>query len=463
MPVLELSDVERGERPRGPLPAQSGVACVLYTSGSTGAPKGVMLGEDMILERVVRANRFGVGPGDRLSALGAGGMNLFRALLTGAALVSLDVRAAGVDALPAWLRDERITLYHSVPTLFRHLAAVLGPDDRFPDLRVVNLTGEALLDQDVEAFRRRFSPECVLVHGLGTTEAGTFHELRIDRDTRVTGRVVPVGFSVEGTAVALLDPDGRRAEPGAIGEIAVRGPHLAIGYRGRPDLTAERFVPDPAGDGARVYRTGDLGRWLPDGSLAHLGRNDEQIKVRGHRVEPGEVESNALQHAAVRQAAVIGRPAPEGTRLIAYVVTMDGAALSSRELRSFLRERLPEPMVPSVVVTLPALPLTPNGKVDRRALPEPVETGAAAGGFVPPRGPLETGVAGIWQEVFSVEAVGAHDDFFAMGGNSLQATRVASRLQEVLGVIVPPGLLFDHPTVAELAAALGHLLAEPSP
>lgn len=456
-PVLRLEEVPASSpmlRPAVTRP-RTDLACVLYTSGSTGAPKGVMVSDAMILERVVRHNRFGIGPDDRLSALGAGGMNLFRALLTGAALVSLDVRTAGVGALPAWLRAERITLYHSVPTLFRHLAAVLGPDDAFPDLRIVNLTGEVLLDHDVESFRRHFPPGCVLVHGLGTTEAGTFHELRIDRATRIPGRLVPVGFSVEGTEVALLDPDGRPAPPGASGEIGVRSAHLATGYWKRPDLTAACFVPDPAGGGARVYRTGDLGRLLADGSLAHLGRNDAQVKVRGHRVEPGEVESVMLQHPAVREVAVVGRPAPEGMRLHAYVVTRDGSTLPVRDLRSFLRERLPEPMVPAVLVTLPALPLTPNGKVDRMALPEPGEAGeAAAGAVVPARDPVEACVVGVWRDVFGTSEVGVHHDFFALGGNSLQAMQMAARLEAALAVAVSMEILFDHPTVEELAMAL---------
>lgn len=460
VPGLGVGELRLGDLPAGP-PARppacrvtpEALACVLYTSGSTGRPKGVMYRQEMILARVVGHNRFGVGPGDRISALGAGGMNLFRALLTGAALVSLDVRAAGIEALPGWLRRERITLYHSVPTLFRHLVAVLGAEGSFPDLRVVNLTGEALLAQDVAAFRRHFGESCVLVHGLGTTEAGTFRELRIDRGTRIMGRVVPVGFAVEGTDVLLLARDGNLAAPGGIGEIAVRGEHLAAGYWKRPELTAARFLPDPDGGPRRIYRTGDLGQLLADGSLAHLGRDDFQIKIRGHRVEVGEVESALLDHPDVREAAVVGRRTGDGgMRLLGYVVA--DAAVSSRPLRAFLRERLPDYMVPAILTVLEALPLLPNGKVDRQALPDPPPPAPS-----PPLGP---GVEGVVAEVFAAvfvdelagRPVGVRDDFLALGGDSLRAGQIVSRLRERVGVELPLGVVFESPTVGELAASV---------
>ena len=460
---LEAGSADGPSENLGIHPGPDELACVLYTSGSTGMPKGVMYSHGMILVRVVGHNRFGVGGGDRLSALGAGGMNLFRALLTGAALISLDVRRAGAEALPGWLQREGITLDHSVPTLFRHLITILTGAETFSDLRVVNLTGEALLRQDVEAFRRHFPEDCLLVHGLGTTEAATFRELRIDRRTRVPGRVVPVGFSVEGTEVLLLDESGRPTPPGEIGEIAVRGTHLALGYWKRPDLTAAQFLPDPAGGVARLYRTGDLGRFLGDGSLMHLGRADSQIKVRGHRVEAGEVESVLLNHPAVEEVAVVGRPeANGGVRLHAYVIPTRGSLPSARALRSFLQERLPDYMVPSELVSLDALPLTPNGKVDRQALllrpSERLEDGRAG---APPRGPLEACLTEIWCDVFRLPEVGINDDFFVLGGDSLHATRLTARLRDRLRVEVPLQLIFEHPTIAEQAAALVAMATEP--
>ncbi|HEX7243233.1 MAG TPA: phosphopantetheine-binding protein, partial [Longimicrobiaceae bacterium] len=251
----------------------------------------------------------------------------------------------------------------------------------------------------------------------------------------------------------VLDPRGEPAPPGVPGELFLGGPGLARGYLGRPALTAERFVPDAfsAAPGARLYRTGDRVRWTEAGVLEFLGRIDQQVKVRGFRVEPGEVEAALGEHPAVRAAAVLAREDAAGERVLVGYVVGDAA---EAELRGHLRALLPEYMVPGAWVFLDALPITPNGKLDRRALPAPGEGGGAEDAArVAPRDAVEEVVASIWSEVLGTGPVGVHDSFFDLGGHSLRATQVISRMRESLQVEVPLRAIFDDPTVAGLAAA----------
>ncbi len=341
------------------------IAMLLYTSGSTGAPKGVVYTHDRIIERIVRRDRFDIGPGDRIGVFGAAGMNLFRALLTGGALVAWDMARDGVAGVADWIAREEITLLHGIPTLFRRLADALPAGRAFPALRRVSVTGEPLLRHDVLVLRRLFPPPCVLMNGLGTTEAGTFCQWTID--DAFDGAIAPVGVAVEGTEVLVLDDGGTPMPPGDVGEIAVRGPLLAAGYWRLPELEARRFRGHP-----RTYLTGDLGRLLPDGVLVHLGRGDQQLKIRGVRVEAAEVEQGLLAHPAVRDVAVMGQSdGADGTRLVACVAVDDRRPGLAHALRRFARERLPDAMVPDGWSFVDALPRTPNGKVDRRALPMP--------------------------------------------------------------------------------------------
>jgi amino acid adenylation domain-containing protein len=438
-------------------PRDDDLAFILYTSGSTGIPKGVMYQNRAVVARVAENNRFGVGSGDRLTALGSGGMNLFRALLTGATLVSLNLRTVEVDRLAHWLREERITIYHSVPTVFRRFVATLSGKEDLPQLRVVNLTGETLLSQDVEAFRKHFPDSCVLVNGLGATEVGTFREFRIDSKTVVAEGVVPVGNAVEGTEVLLLDGNGNEVEPGQVGEIAVRGEHISPGYWKRPDLTRACFLPAEDAGERRMYRTGDLGQFLPDGSLLHLGRADFQVKIRGNRVEVGEVESALLNHLGIKEAAVVGQRYDDGTtRLVGYVVAREADLPRVDELLSFLRQRLPEYMVPSTIVCLHQLPVTPNGKLDRKALPFQAHTISTTA--VPreaPRNETEKRLAEIWSEILQIQHITIHDDFFALGGDSLSATRFLARVLMTFQTELPLSTVFRMPTIAQLAEFMG--------
>ena len=304
-------------------------------------------------------------------------------------------------------------------------------------------------------------PGAALYNEYGPTEGTvwcTVHACRPEDGSRR----VPIGRPVPGTRVYVLDATGGPAPAGVVGEAHVGGGGVARGYLGRPELTAEKFVPDPfsAEPGGRLYRTGDRARWRADGELEFLGRFDAQVKVRGFRIELGEIEAVLAGHPGVREAAVVAREdVPGQRRLVAYGVVEEGAEVSVSGLRSYLSERLPEHMVPGAFVVLERLPLNANGKVDRRALPAPEAGGEAE--YVAPRTVVEELLCGIWEEVLGVEHVGVEDDFFALGGHSMLATRVAFRIQQTFGVEIPLRDLFETPTVAALAVSVedGILLA----
>ena len=273
---------------------------------------------------------------------------------------------------------------------------------------------------------------------------------------------VSIGLPLANTRVYLVDADLHPAPLGVPGELLLAGAGLARGYLGRPALTAEKFVPDPFGEpGGRLYRTGDLGRWSESAGLQFLGRIDHQVKVRGFRIEPGEIEAVLAAHPAVGGAVVaVRRDAAGDSRLVAWVVAKDGTTADAAALRAHLRARLPEPMVPSAFVALPAFPLTPNGKVDRAALPDPGAAPAApAAAYAEPRTDTERAVAEIWREVLGAGRVGRDDDFFELGGHSLVAGRVAARVRQRLAVEVPLTAVFDASTLAAFAAEIDRLAA----
>ncbi|MCG1019858.1 non-ribosomal peptide synthetase, partial [Mycetohabitans sp. B4] len=319
-------------------------------------------------------------------------------------------------------REQRISVLWLTVGLFNQMAVELGPV--FPQLKALIVGGDAL-DASVVAQVLRDSPPQQLINGYGPTESTTFATTY--RITAVPkGNVnIPIGRPIANTQVYLLDAHGQPVPLGAVGELYIGGAGVAQGYLNRPELTAECFVRDPFSDeaDARMYKTGDLARYLPDGNLEFVGRNDEQVKIRGFRIEPGEIEACLVQHAQVRDAVVLVRGEGVEKRLVAYVVAEADEQLVS-ELRTHVAARLPEYMVPAALVRLDALPLTANGKLDRRALPEPDAGALAHQAYEAPQGELETTLAQIWAELLEVERVGRHDSFFALGGHSLLAVRL---------------------------------------
>jgi pristinamycin I synthase-3/4 len=452
----------------GPSTAGAGpddLAYATYTSGSTGRPKGILATHGGVVNYLAHLIReHALGPGDVVLPIVTVGFDasvreIFGTLAAGARLVLLgddDVRDA--RAVVRGLREHRVTaLLSVVPSVLRTLcAAARGSGDPPAALRLVLSSGEPLLLADVHNARAALCPVGEVVNQYGPTECTmttTFHRVG-DADE---GRAVAlIGRPIANTRVYVLDAAGQPTPIGVPGELYIGGAGVTRGYLDRPDLTAELFLPDPfdARPGARMYRTGDRGRWRPNGVLELFGRVDDQVKVRGNRVEPGEVEARLRECPGVSQAAVVAWPggAPDA-RLVAYVVPTEGAEPSATELRTVLRRSLPEYMVPAAFIVLSALPLGPHGKLDRRALPAPGE-GERSAAYVGPRHPLEGQIAVIWRTLLKVPQVGVFDDFFELGGHSLLAVRLMQRLETEVGSRLPLTTLFQAPTVSGLAAAV---------
>lgn len=432
--------------------APDALAYVFFTSGSTGRPKGVLDAHRNVLHNVLRyTNTLRIAPTDRLSLVQSPSFSgtvssLFGALLNGAAVFPFRLEQGGVGQLAAWMRDEQVTIYHSVPAIFR---ALLRSDARsFPDVRVVRLEGDRAASLDVELHHRRFGGGSVLVNGLGLTETGLVRQLFVDRGMTIERGVLPVGYPVRDMDLLIVDDDADEVSPGASGEIAVRSRYLALGYWNDPELTDERFL--KAGE-ARTYLTGDLGRLREDGCLEYLGRRDGELKILGNRVEPAEVEAELIRVPGVKEAAVATREGRRGEgRLVAFVVMDEGHVLCASDVRTTLEQRLPSYMVPSTLSAIDELPLGANGKVDRRALPDvPDLTGARL-----PADDLERLVARVWEDVLEVRPIRADDDFFALGGDSLAAVEIIAGLEQGTGTSLPVSVLAGSPTVAGLADVL---------
>lgn len=454
----ELLSGGPGENPPPRVTADD-LAYVLFTSGSTGAPKGVVQTHRNLLHNTFKlTSGLGIGPEDRLSlvaspSLGASVSDVFGALLNGAAVCPLSLKGDGVLRLRFFLQDEGITILHCVPGVFRRFAASLDGGEDLSRLRLVKLGGEAVLRSDFELYRERLPRDCVFHVGLGATEVGVIRQWFAGRDASFPGRIAPVGYAVDGTEVLLLDEAGRPAR-GDTGEIAVVARSLPVGYWRRADLTARAFPPAPGRPGMRMFRTGDLGRLLPDGCLLYLGRNDSRVKVRGYRVEIAEVEAALASLPAVREAAVVADEGPGGTRLVAYVAPA-APAPGVGSLRRALGALLPDPMIPARFVFVESLPRTDGGKVDRAALPRP---GAARPEletpFADPADALEGRVAGLFADLLDLEGVGADDDFFDLGGDSLLVVEALLRLKEEFGREIAVTDFIEASTPAALAARL---------
>ncbi len=432
------------------------LAYVLFTSGSTGAPKGVMQSHRNVLHNVRKlAAALSIRPDDRLALLasvsvGASVSDVFGALLNGAAVCPYALGGEGLRRLPRFLAGEAITICHSVPSVFRSFSATLDGSEELSSLRIVRLGGEPIFASDFDLFRNRFPRSCAFHLGFGATEMNVIRHWSAGHDTPWPGGT-PLGYGVDETEVVLLDEEGRETE--GEGEIAVRARTLALGYWKDPGATAAAFLPVPGRAGWRLYRTGDLGRLLPDGCLLHAGRKDARLKVRGHRVETAEVESALLDVAGVREAAAGGFETPRGTRLAAWVVRRTENPPTLSALRRSLEQRLPASMCPSTFVFLDALPRTPSGKVDRAALPAPPSgRPPLATPFRAPCEPMEDAVASAFREALDLSHVGVDDDFFELGGDSLAAVTALAAVSDALGVELSAAELLEAPTPSALAA-----------
>ncbi|MFD0857278.1 amino acid adenylation domain-containing protein, partial [Actinomadura adrarensis] len=441
------------------------IAYVLYTSGSTGRPKGVAMPHRPLVSLVQWHSSLGrAGRGRTLQWAALSFDIFFQEVFTTLAagdtlvLVGEEVRH-DFERLLRVVETERIErLFMPFVALqgFAELAVRLG---KVPDsLRAVVTAGEQLRATPAIRDFFRALPECALYNEYGPTETHVVTAYELPVSSAGWPALPPIGRPIGGTSIYILDDDLRPVLPGTAGELFVGGVALSRGYLGNPRMTAERYLPDPFRSGELMYRTGDLARHRSNGLVEFLGRHDDQVKIRGFRVEVGEVESVLGTHPVVRDCAVTAHQFTSGDRkLVAYVLPgVDAGAPTSAEFRAFLSTRLPDFMVPAVFVLVEDLPRTPSGKLDRRSLPAPDAVDWAAGtDYVAPRNDLETQVATVWSEVLGVPQVGVHDNFFELGGHSLLAIRLVARLAEATGREVAVQVLFETPTVADLARHIG--------
>ena len=441
------------------------LAYVIYTSGSTGKPKGTLVTHRNVA-RLFQATQewFRFGAQDvwtlfHSQAFDFSVWELWGALAYGGRLVVVPYWVSrSPDAFYQLLSNERVTVLNQTPSAFRQLiqAEEAAPKALPTALRFVIFGGEALQMRSLKAWFERHGDQCpqlVNMYGITETTVHVTYRPLTKADLR-SGSVI--GIPIPDLKVYILDRDRQLAPIGVPGELYVGGHGVARGYLNRPELTAEKFVVNPftAEQNDRLYRSGDLARYLPNRELEYLGRIDDQVKIRGFRIELGEIESVLAVHPAVREAVVaVCEDVPGDKRLVAYLTAKEGGPPKASELRALLRAKLPDYMVPAAFVMLEALPLTPNGKVDRRALPAPNTTRPDwTGGYVAPRTPVEAKLAGIWAEILALDRVGIQDNFFELGGHSLLATQVMSRMRRALDLELPLRCLFEAPTIASLAA-----------
>jgi amino acid adenylation domain-containing protein len=453
--ISSASDVEVAGSP-------DDLAAIMYTSGSSGPPKGVMQTQRNILHRVMLAtNAFDMCPEDRVTLLSsltysASLLELFGTLLNGAAVYTFNIAEEGLSRLVSCLSIEKLTIYHSVPTVWRQLTQNLPVAAELGSLRVVRLGGDTLTARDVELYRRRYPPTCTLFNSLSCNEAGLIRLYRVDSNAQFAEPIVPVGYEVDGKQIWIADHNGKEAGHDEVGEIVIRSEFLSPGYWKNPELTSSVFRPDPGTQSQRLYYSGDLGTLLADGCLLYKGRKDSRIKFHGIALETTHLEDALRAHPEVDEALALANEDESGERhLVAYIVPKAGAELTTSELRRFLTESLPAQMLSASFVFLHALPHTPGGKVDRRALPQPagnrpqIETR-----FVAPRDKWEQDLASVCESILRIDRIGALDNLFDLGMDSLAAVRLVTRIEKDFNEQIPPATLLRSPTVAKLAGVL---------
>ncbi|NJR57351.1 MAG: amino acid adenylation domain-containing protein [Acaryochloris sp. CRU_2_0] len=428
------------------------LAYIIFTSGSTGTPKGVLLEHQGVCNLAIAQQKcFPITTQSRILqyaslSFDASVWEIIMALLAGGTLIL----APREDLLPGpellqLLQTQSVTTVTFPPSVL-----ALLPSGDLPDLKTIIVAGEACLPDII----RRWSPQRSFFNAYGPTESTVCATVA---ECFSSDLLPAIGTPLINTSCYLLDARLRPVPVGVPGELYIGGIGLARGYLNQPDLTAERFIPNPFSQatGARLYKTGDLARYRPNGEIEFLGRLDHQVKLRGLRIELGEIETTLVHHPAIQEVVVIVRgDQPDDQRLVSYIVRVADHSVTSGELRQFLKEKLPEYLIPSSFVFLDSFPLTPNGKVDRRALPEPGQTIQTERPFKPPRDRLELDLALLWAEILNVHPVGIQDDFFELGGHSLLAVSLMAKIQQGLGKTLPLATLFQEATVEHQAAIL---------
>jgi len=436
------------------------LAYILYTSGSTGQPKGVMqthrnalyhMNNYITALRLTREDCL-IGLASYTSDIAF--MDIYGSLLSGATLYLVNIKDIAQLKLCQDLTNNEITVFHTTPTVYRHILSNRGDHDPSANVRFVVLGGEAVFKHDVELFKRHFSSQCTLINGYGPSEFSIITQYLISHQTMIEQKSVPVGYPTGDHEVLLLDRHGHPTD--VYGEIAVRSQYLSPGYWKRPDLNSAAFIEDPEGSALRVCKTGDMGRRLPNNSIDIRGRKDRQVKIRGLRIEPGEVESLLRSHSSVNECAVhTSNDAKSGIRLLAYIVS--GTTISSLSLRRFLRESLPDYMIPSHFVTVEYIPTKPNGKIDFEALEPGSKAVVRMRLPIPPKKPIEIDIAKIWKKLLGLDNVSLDSNFFDLGGHSLLVIKAVAAIEDTLNIEVPFQAFYAQ-TLGELASSCANKL-----
>ncbi|PYL05928.1 MAG: hypothetical protein DME33_15075 [Verrucomicrobia bacterium] len=437
------------------------LAYVIYTSGSTGQPKGVEIIHESLLNLVHwHQQAFGVKSADRASQVAnvcfdAAVWEIWPYLASGASVhFAEDEAVSDPQLLRDWLAAQRITTAFIPTPLAEYLLALQWPSETA--LRTM------LIGADTLHVYPPVGLPFLLVNNYGPTECTVVATSGAVHPNSSTDHLPPIGRAIANTEVYILNEAGNQVPEETIGELHIGGIGVARGYRNRPELTAQKFIPNPFSvrPDERLFKTGDLARFLPDGQIAFVGRSDEQVKIRGLRIEPNEVTAALDAHPGIRQSVAVAREvAPRDTRLIGYVVPLPESHLTLSELRDFLRARLPDYMVPATFVSLEKLPLTPNGKVDPLSLPAPDKSNTLLDeARAAPRTEMEKTVAGILERLLNLEHVSVEENFFSLGGHSLLGAQLVARLRDTFGIEMPLRVIFEAPSVAELSAEVGRLL-----
>lgn len=434
-------------------------AAILYTTGSTGKPKGVLRSHRRLLYHGWQATHYlGFCPSDRVThlysiAYGGSTTDIFYPLLTGATIISTRPANLSPSDLDAWLRRERLTVLHMPVMLYRSYMESLESIKAPESIRLVTLSGQTVRKEDVQRYKQYFAPHCILRVSLQAGEFGHATEYLIDHQTQINTETVPVGYASDGYEITILDETQKPVPHGKKGEIAIRSSQLAMGYWGQPELTVKRFINDPVHPGEKLCLTGDMGCMHPDGLLEHLGRKDFMVKIRGFRVELEFVEKKLRSVGGLKDVVILAYETPSGDNMLAaYIVPekLPGPAILS--IRQELGQELPDYMVPTEIVILDRLPLTTSGKIDRHGLPKPeFNRPALNSDYVAPRTPYEFKLCILWAEVLGWKQVGIHDRFLDLGGNSLLAMKLISRIMSEFGIDLTPQTLFEASTVASLS------------
>jgi amino acid adenylation domain-containing protein len=442
------------------------LAYVTYTSGSTGEPKGVSIEHRGVVRLVTDTNYMEFSSKHVFLVFAplsfdVSTFELWGGLLNGSRLVVFHAHTPSIEELGRFIAEKRITVLWLTSALFMEM--VDSQMERLREVQYVLSGGDILPVAPVLKMLPTRINGFKLINGYGPTENTTFTCCFVMDSSTTFGQSVPIGKPVRGTQVYILDRNGQLVPAGVAGELHAGGAGLAREYYRRPELTHQKFIPNPFSNapGARLYKTGDVARYLPDGNIEFLGRIDDQVKIRGFRVEPGEIEAVLRQHPDVGWAVVLAgndRHTPVRKHLIAYVVPKPGTTASVTDLRHFLKRKLPAYMAPSGIVFLESFPLTSSGKVDRTRLRDADCRYTSEKVFVTPRTPTEIVLAGIWKEVLGITTAGADDNFFELGGDSLLAMQVVTRLRKAFNIELPLRSVFDRPVLAKLAECVQNAL-----